>query len=62
MADGHVAVQGHGSQEEAVSDCTGHKEIHLRQALGEGDLLALALHVCQHPWHNDICKADVYKR
>lgn len=34
----------------------------LREALGKGDLLALAQHVCQHPWHDAMRKADVHKR
>ena len=45
MADGHIAVHGHGTQEEAVSGPKGHKEIHLGQTLGEEDGLSLSQHV-----------------
>lgn len=61
VTHGHIAVSGHGGQGEAVSDSTGHEEVHLGKALGKGDLLALAQHVCQHFGHADIYKADVHK-
>ena len=59
VADGHISVIGHHSQEEVVPTSKEYEKIHLSDAACIGDGFALCLDVQQHLWDSGGGEADV---
>ena len=62
MADSHISIIGHHSQENVIQFCKENVKIHLGDAAFIGDTAALCLDVPQHLWDGGGGDTDVYKR
>ena len=61
VADGHIPIIGHHTQENVIQSCKQDVKIHLGDAAFIGDTFALYLDVPQDLWDGGGGETDVYK-
>jgi hypothetical protein len=61
MADGHITVIGHYSQEEVVQFHKNQKKVHLGDAICIANGFSLCLNIHKHFWDSGGNKADIHK-